>query len=128
MYIFIKPLKQKMRGRGLVKWFITAKIIKKYFLQDEQDLTNALKTLLFVGISPYLYEWSNRNVINTIYKLYIRVTHHSFVLSCSLSEQWTQNEHKWNKKTTKLSDPHQKETQSTYWRSDVWCEQFLCFI
>lgn len=47
------PLKQKTRGRGLMKWFITAKIIK-YFLQDEQDLTKALKTLLFVGIAPSL--------------------------------------------------------------------------
>lgn len=124
---FIIRLKQKIRGRGLIKQFITAKIILKKFLQSEQYLRNVFKACFFVAVSPYLYEWNNRNVTITIKKLHITIIHLllcTFLFFLTMDTKWTQREPKINEIILSLPRRNTKHILK------VWCsiQAILCFL
>lgn len=115
---FITPLKQKTGSRGLIKWFITAKVITQVFPTDEQDLPNVLKTLLFVDISPYLCEWRKNNVIITSYKLSRSLSSVFFTSLFTIratDKKWAQMEQKID---NAMIPPPERNTKPMV---KVWC-------
>lgn len=120
---FIIPLKQKIRGRSLIKKFIIEKVIKKNSHNEGSSLQMYL-SLSFCSYVP-LFIWMKQQKCS---HHHLEITHNShssllctFLFFVTMDTKWK----KWNQKSL---NPCQEEIQSAYWRSDVQYEQFYVFF